>query len=134
MNIQLPEISNYGQSSSDNYGAHTLRVDIGPLTVWYSYKTPVAFMVLGKEKVVHENNWGSTTGKHLNWIDRDKSIRVSAETFQQKWDEQVKPLLATDQRGTVTIEVEGGCVTDVTGLPHGYDYEIDDKDILEESE
>jgi len=29
---------------------------------------------------------------------------------------------------TITIEVYGGCVTEVTGLPDGYDYEIIDHD------
>ena len=29
---------------------------------------------------------------------------------------------------TIKIYVEGGCVTDVTDLPEGYDYEIHDHD------
>ena len=33
---------------------------------------------------------------------------------------------------TIKIEVYGGCVTEVTGLPEGYDYEIIDHDHLEE--
>jgi len=32
---------------------------------------------------------------------------------------------------TIKIEVNAGCVTDVTGLPEGYDYEIVDHDIKE---
>jgi hypothetical protein len=28
----------------------------------------------------------------------------------------------------ITIEISGGCVTDVLGLPEGYDYEIIDHD------
>jgi hypothetical protein len=32
-------------------------------------------------------------------------------------------------KGTIKILVEGGIVQDVTGLPEGYDYEVDDKDI-----
>lgn len=88
----LPSISNYGQYSSDNYGAHTLRVDVGPLTIWFSYKTVVAFHVSGHAKVVHQNDWGPTTGKHLNWIDRgDKASRVPAEQFDRLWQEQVGP-------------------------------------------
>ena len=31
----------------------------------------------------------------------------------------------------IKIEVEGGCVIDVTGLPKGYTYEIIDRDINE---
>ncbi len=33
---------------------------------------------------------------------------------------------------TIKIEVNAGCVTDVTGLPEGYDYEIVDHDIEED--
>lgn len=92
--MRLPEISNYGEYSSDNYGAHSLRVDIGPLTVWYSYRTPVAFHLRGNPRVVHENIWGRTTGKHLNWIDGgNKKSRVDADEFQRLWNEQVAPLL-----------------------------------------
>ena len=32
------------------------------------------------------------------------------------------------QSKTIKIEVYGGCVTEVTGLPEGYDYEIVDHD------
>ena len=33
---------------------------------------------------------------------------------------------------TIKIEVNAGCVTEVTGLPDDYDYEIIDHDIQEE--
>ena len=29
---------------------------------------------------------------------------------------------------TIIITIEGGCVTDVSGLPDGYDYELNDLD------
>lgn len=92
--MNLPTISNYGDYSSNNYGAHTLRVDIGPLAVWFSYKTPVAFHLDGKNRVVRENSWGPTTGKHINWIDGgDKKKRVSSDEFERLWAEQVAPML-----------------------------------------
>ena len=36
------------------------------------------------------------------------------------------------KRNLIKIEVYGGCVTEVTGLPDGWDYEIVDHDHLEE--
>lgn len=79
------DISNYGSASSDNYGAHTLRVTMGSLTVWFSYDTPVAFAWEGAI-VVRENPWGPTTGKHLTLIDggskEAKKRRVSGEVFE----------------------------------------------------
>lgn len=88
----LPTIGSYGQYSSDNYGAHTLRVAMGPVTVWFSYRTAVAFQVDGHARVVRENSWGPTTGKHLNWIDGGGSAvkeRVSSEEFERLFNEQV---------------------------------------------
>ena len=86
--IELPSISNYGQYSSDNYGAHTLRVNVGPFTLYYSYTTLVAFRAPNTGSVVRSNDWGPTTGKHLNWIDQgSKSDRLPGEKFEAKWAE-----------------------------------------------
>ena len=42
--------------------------------------------------------------------------------------------MQSNKNFTVKIEVYGGCVTEVTGLPDGWDYEIVDHDHLEEQE
>lgn len=98
MKMRLPEIKTYGNYSSDNYGAHCLRVDVGPLTVWFSYRTPIAFHVNGSQRVIRENSWGITTGKHLNWIDKDKKKRVSGEEFEKLWKEQVEKLFNAEEQ------------------------------------
>jgi len=55
------------------------------LRVWFSYKTPVAFKCHGRPICVRSNDWGPTTGKHLNAIDGgDKSSRVSGAYFESK--------------------------------------------------
>lgn len=38
------------------------------------------------------------------------------------------------KRYTITIEIEGGCLIDVSGLPFGWDYELIDHDIEDEDE
>jgi len=54
-----------------------------------------AFRVDGHRRVVRQNDWGPTTGKHLKWIDGgDKKNRVDSETFEKLWAEQVSPLFA----------------------------------------
>lgn len=62
------------------------RLDIGTVTIWYSYQTTIAFMADGK-KTVRVNSWSSTTGKHLNAVDfgtKDaKAARVSGEEFER---------------------------------------------------
>lgn len=87
--IELPWIQTYGNYSSGNYGAHALQVRIGYATVYFSYKTPVAFKVGANERVVRQNEWGTTTGKHLNAIDGgNKKARVTGEEFERLFNEQ----------------------------------------------
>lgn len=79
----LPSFESYGNYSSNNYGVNALVFTLpdGGL-IWFSYKTPVAFAKNGN-RVVRENLWGPTTGKHLNWIDGgDKAARVSSADFE----------------------------------------------------
>ena len=79
---RLPSFETYGNYSSSNYGANALRFNIGLVTVWFSYNTPVAFTAPGMGKVVRQNEWGPTTGKHLNWIDGGtKRERVNGDEF-----------------------------------------------------
>ena len=60
-------------------------------TVWiphvgwlhFSYRTLVAFQKEGCKQVVRQNDWGQTTGKHLNAIDHGpKSERLPAAAFE----------------------------------------------------
>ena len=85
---QLPRFTNYGEYSSENYGVNTLRFDIGNVSIWYSYQTPVAFSKDG-EFHIRENDWNVTTGKHLNWIDRDHSKRIPGNKFEKLLAEAV---------------------------------------------
>lgn len=78
-------IKSYGDYSSDNYGAHSLQVNIGNLELCFSYRTVVAFATPSTGLRVCENHWGTTTGKHLNWIDGgDKKSRIPYSQFQQE--------------------------------------------------
>lgn len=87
--MEMPKISNYGRYSSGNYGAHSLMVDIGPLRLWFSYDTIVAFadVKTGGKIIVRQNDWHSTTGKHLNWISLDKKSRLPSADFEAKLKE-----------------------------------------------
>jgi len=73
----------YGKYSSDKYAAHCLRIKVGTLTLYFSYKTVIAFSD-DAGIVVSENCWGTTTGKHLNWIDDGcKKGRYKRDKFEQ---------------------------------------------------
>ena len=91
-NKNLPTISNYGDYSSSNYGAHSLKVSFDNLDLYYSYETVIAFN-FNHNLVVSENCWGSTTGKHLNWIDGgDKKNRTPREKFENELKEVLTKL------------------------------------------
>lgn len=81
--VDLPTFETYGNYSSDNYGAHALRFfDAQGNVFWFSYKTLVAFKTPAGPRVVRKNEWGPTTGKHLNAIDDgNKKSRVDADEF-----------------------------------------------------
>lgn len=59
---------------------------VNGVTIWFSYRTPVAFQTDGRS-IVRENDWSTTTGKHLNYIDggtpEAKKARVSGEEFER---------------------------------------------------
>ena len=72
MNIRLTNIaSNFNE------------VEINDLTLWFSYQTVVGFRTPKTGIVCIENQWGSTTGKHLNYIQSDKKKRVSDSKFNE---------------------------------------------------
>lgn len=77
---------NYGNYSSDNYGANSIAVRMGTRTVYYSYDTVVSFKGTNSKgkyfNCTSQNYWGVTTRKHLNWIDGgNKKDRLDSETF-----------------------------------------------------
>lgn len=63
---------------------NSAKVTIGRLCIWFSYRTPIAFQVSGLHDfpIVCVNDWGPTTGEHLNAVDGgDKGSRISRELF-----------------------------------------------------
>jgi hypothetical protein len=84
--MTLPSFETYGNYSSGNYGAHALVFSLpNGIDVYFSYKTPVAFRNNG-HVIVRQNDWGPTTGKHLNAIDggdKDaKNRRLPGDQFE----------------------------------------------------
>lgn len=69
----------FRRSNSDDPNAKV--VVVGPITIWFSYVTPVAFRVEGRAKIVRRNDWSTTTGAHLNAIDGDHAKRIKGEDF-----------------------------------------------------
>lgn len=69
------------------------RLYLGNIVLWFSYETVVAFHVPGQPRVVSENAWGPTTGKHLNEIDGgNKSTRIPRAEFVSRLNELMQKL------------------------------------------
>ena len=59
--------------------------------LYFSYETLVAFKVQGFHLVSVENCWGTTTGKHLNWIGEPKDERLSFDDFETVAKKHLEP-------------------------------------------
>jgi len=68
---------------TDRPNFYTIKTDKG--LFWYSYKTCIAYRSAQPSTglVIRKNDWNVTTGKHLNYINSDKSVRVSGEAFEK---------------------------------------------------
>ena len=78
--MNLPTFETYCPNTT---AVNALRVSVGAVDVYFSYRTPVAYSLDGCSPIVRRNEWGPTTGKHLNAIDGgDKCARVDVDTFQ----------------------------------------------------
>ena len=64
-------------------------VSLGNIQIYFSYETPIAFY--GDNGLIcSENIWSRTTGKHLNYIEPDKSKRVKHQEFAEKLEKILK--------------------------------------------
>jgi len=63
-----------------------LGVEIGDLTVYFSYRTPIAFKIKPKKKYICENIWGKTTEKHMAYIKagQTNTIELKRDDFKEK--------------------------------------------------
>lgn len=60
-------------------------VELGSLTLYFSYETCVAFDTPYGKTVVSKNVWSTTTGRHLNEIDGGrKDERVEHAEFKRR--------------------------------------------------
>lgn len=58
------------------------KLNMNELSIWFSYETPIAFSSFG-QIFIRQNDWSSTTGKHLNYINTDKKLRLTGEHFEK---------------------------------------------------
>jgi len=78
--ISIDKLSDYNNDLPESANAHVL--DLGGDKIYFSYSTIVATRI-NNELTISENNWSNTTGRHLNTISPDHSIRIPTEQFNQ---------------------------------------------------
>ena len=70
------------------YTVNTATLELPAITIYFSYETPIAFNDYdGEGFVIRENDWSTTTGKHLNAIDSDHSVRIPGDKFNELLEE-----------------------------------------------
>lgn len=65
---------------------------LNKISVYFSYETPIAFNSNEKGLIVRQNDFSRTTGKHLNHLSEDKSLRVTGEEFENLLREEMTRL------------------------------------------
>jgi hypothetical protein len=92
--ISLPTWETYCDNTT---AANALVFDLGDsLRVWFSYKTPVAFM-WGSTRWVRKNDWKQTTGKHLNAIDGGSHAAKRARTPTAEFEARLSAALKGEE-------------------------------------
>jgi hypothetical protein len=66
-------------------------VTVGPMTLLFSYDTPVAFCKEGHWRA-SENVWSKTTGKHLNETRVARHNRLPHDEFTRRLEEALSGL------------------------------------------
>lgn len=63
--------------------ANAMIIEVSGYNLYFSYQTIVAVEIPGAGLFVRKNDWGVTTGKHLNLIDGgDKQRRLPSDEFE----------------------------------------------------
>ena len=69
---------------NENSARNAPYLTVNGVTFYFSYSTLVG-VDYGDGFYVAENRWGTTTGKHLNWIDaKDHTSRLGRAEFEKK--------------------------------------------------
>lgn len=78
----FPQVGTYAEPSSK---CNTVHLNLGNISLYYSYRTIIAFHTIDEGLVVCSNEWGPTTARHLNLIDGGNvEDRIDYDEFQDK--------------------------------------------------
>lgn len=98
VNVKVSSYMNY--EHRQNYGTHSLMVEIGDCRIYFSYQTVIVFYD-GNKMYVSENIWGNTTGKHLREIEPDKRVWILRDEFEQLLNSFIDKRFSSQQARSV---------------------------------
>jgi len=68
-------------------------------------------------------------------LEAQKDLCLVLKEFINTWKIQsMERSVEKSNRGNIVIQVKGGCVTEVFGLPSEWTYEVDDQDTLDDGD
>ena len=76
-----PGLGNFGTLPKSTPAQY---IRLGILELWTSYDVVIAFRYNLGEIVTRENEWGNTTGRHINAVQPDKSARIDGIQFMMQ--------------------------------------------------
>jgi hypothetical protein len=63
------------------YKPNLTKVELGHLSLYFSYAECIGFQIDNSEPIFSENIWSLTTAKHLNFLGSKKEDRLPREQF-----------------------------------------------------
>lgn len=66
-----------------NKNSVVLRTEKGSIKLFFSYSSIISFCS-NSDNATIKNSWSNTTGKFLNELEADKSLRISEEEFKKR--------------------------------------------------
>jgi len=76
-------------NSTVSHNGKLTNITLPNIDIYISYDTPIAFWQKGV-LTIRENDWSTTTGTHLNSINRDHSKRIDGREFMKLYDKAVR--------------------------------------------
>ena len=67
-----------------------IAVEVGLLTVYFSYRTPIGYRWKGKAKHICENIWGENTEKHMKFIMQMGSNDIEKDIKRNDFETNLK--------------------------------------------
>lgn len=85
-------MSHFYMDKPNGYSGQAYYVRIGAVNLYYSYNTLIAVRGPGGVRARRSNEWGPTTGKHINLL----GIRDMPEVSEEELDKLAVSALAQD--------------------------------------